>query len=421
MNGRRWRIALALIAIVACSALVDRVRGELTVATDFEGASAKVVRIDQATKLVKIMPGGDPEQGWPCWWYLRVDGLAAGDRLTLEVAPSDAKLPRHGPGPAKTLPGYWAMPLRATYSSDCKTWRHSEPGRILNGNAQYTFKVESEKIWLAWGPPFTPSDSAALCKEIAEKCPGAEAFELARSRGDRPCPALRIKAGELPLERRSAIWLQARQHAWESGSSWVCAGVARWLASDDVRARKLRENHEIFLVPIVDIDRTATGNGGKESVPRDHNRDWTDKPYHHIIAGAQKRLLELCEAERLALFIDLHNPGPFDKQPFFFCSPESELKEIGRRNQERFLVACSAELTGPLELARQPRTSGPAYDPLWKQMSKNWVLARAPPSTVALTLETPWDTRHSTTEGYQTVGTQLGLAIERYLREDPHK
>jgi len=35
---------------------------------------------------------------------------------------------------------------------------------------------------------------------------------------------------------------------------------------------------------------------------------------------------------------------------------------------------------------------------------------------VAVTLETSWNTPHSTTEGYRTVGRQQGLAIERYLR-----
>jgi hypothetical protein len=37
---------------------------------------------------------------------------------------------------------------------------------------------------------------------------------------------------------------------------------------------------------------------------------------------------------------------------------------------------------------------------------------------VSLTLETPWNTPHSTPEGYQLLGAQLGLAIERYFRED---
>jgi hypothetical protein len=72
-------------------------------------------------------------------------------------------------------------------------------------------------------------------------------------------------------------------------------------------------------------------------------------------------------------------------------------------------------LNGPLARADRPRTSGATYDPLWKQMSKNWVAAHAPPHAVAVTLETAWNTEHSTTEGYRRVGEQLGQAIAKFL------
>jgi hypothetical protein len=226
---------------------------------------------------------------------------------------------------------------------------------------------------------------------------------------------LQLKAGSRPDGERPAVWIQARQHAWESGSSWVCRGLAEWVSSGDPRAESLRKRAEITIVPIMDIDRTATGNGGKECQPQDHNRDWTDKPHHGEVAAAQKELKKLGGEKRLALFIDLHNPGPNDKQPFFYCCPEDSLSETGREHLERFLTLCRGEMNGPLALADRPRTSGATYDPLWKQMSKNWVAAHAPPHAVAVTLETAWNTEHSTTEGYRRVGEQLGQAIAKFL------
>ena len=66
-------------------------------------------------------------------------------------------------------------------------------------------------------------DARALVDEAAAKCPHAKVFELCKTQEGRPVPALRI---EQPGERRRrlGIWVQARQHAWESGSSWVCRG-----------------------------------------------------------------------------------------------------------------------------------------------------------------------------------------------------
>jgi hypothetical protein len=413
--------SLSLLGILSALLVAASARAEITAHTDFEGASAKVVAIDQAAKTLRIMPGGDPAHGWPCWWYLRVAGLAAGDTLTLEVAASDVNLVRPGKHFGKPLPAAWAQPERAAYSTDGKTWKQTAAGERREERMLYAATAEGESLWLAWGPPFTPQDATALVEEFGKRGSWIEKFELTKSRGGRSCPALKLHEGERPAGERPAIWLQARQHAWESGASWVCRGLADWLTSDDPRAKSLREKAEIVIVPIMDIDNTAAGNGGKESLPQDHNRDWTDQPHHAEVAAAQRHLKDLSDAGRLALFVDLHNPGPTNKQPYFYVCPDDTLEEIGRRNQERFLTICRAEISGPLPLADKPQTSGASYDPLWKQMSKNWVSANAPPHAVAVTLETAWNTDHSTTAGYQTVGAQLGLAIERYLRTDPRE
>jgi hypothetical protein len=417
---KRFRPGASLLLAVWIFSCLGAAYGEISVRTDFEGASAKIVAINQARRIVRIQPAGDSHRGWPCWWFLRIDGLKAGEQLTLEVGGSDALLVQ-GKNQGKPLAASWAQPERATYSADGHTWKHTSQAKPNGDNLVYEIAGEAASMWIAWGPPFTPRDSAKLTKELAKDKPWAEAFELAKSREGRPCPALRLAEGDVPAEQRLAVWIQARQHAWESGGSWVCRGAAQWLAGDEPRARSLRKKTEIYIVPIMDIDNTATGNGGKEAVPQDHNRDWTDRPHHAEVAAAQKHLERLSDAKRLALFIDLHNPGPSDKQPYFYFCPDDTLSETGRRNLDRFFTTCRTEMTGPLAVSDKPRVSGAAYDPLWKQMSKNWVAAHAPPFCVEVTLETAWNTPASTADGYQALGAQLGLAIERYLRDDPQK
>jgi Predicted carboxypeptidase len=412
------RLLSLTVAFLVPALLARPARGEISVRTDFEGASGKVVSLDKASKTVRITPGGDPAHGWPCWWYLRIDGLAKGDSLTLEVVPVDAPLVGPGKNRGKPLAASWCQPTRVALSHDGSKWQQTEPGRASGGAMIYTIQGQGGSLWLAWGPPFTPQDSARLVQSLAKKCRGSQAFELCQSNGGRPCPALRLVAADAAQARKPAIWIQARQHAWESGSSWVCRGLAEWLTGDDPRAADLREKAEITIVPIMDIDSTATGNGGKECLPQDHNRDWTDRPHHAEVAAAQKRLRQLGDEKRLALFVDLHNPGPSDMQPFFYCCPEGSLTELGRTNLDRFFTLCRGEMNGPLELADKPRTSGPAYDPLWKQMSKNWVTAHAPPHAVAVTLETAWNTPDSTTDGYRRLGEQLGQAMAKYLRDE---
>jgi len=40
---------------------------------------------------------------------------------------------------------------------------------------------------------------------------------------------------------------------------------------------------------------------------------------------------------------------------------------------------------------------------------------------VAVTLEIAWNTPGGTPEGYMALGRQLGMALERYFRDDPRK
>lgn len=417
-----WRRPLLRIAWIGlCLAGLPLVAQELIVRTDFEGGSARVLEQDAAQRRVRIAPGGDVQRGWPCWWYLRMDGLAPGQRLVLEVVPSPQVLPQ-GKHAGRPLAAAWCQPQQAAWSVDNHHWQQTAVGTLRDGGVMaYEVTATGPSVWLAWGPPLTPQSVQTLLERLTRDRPWAQVQKLARSREGRVCLALRLREGDLPSHQRLAIWVQARQHAWEAGSSWVARGLAEWLVCDHPRAAALRQKSDIWVVPIMDVDNVATGNGGKEALPQDHNRDWTDQPIYPEVAAAQRQLRQMAAEGRLALFLDLHNPAPGDMRPFFFVCPDETLTETGRRNLDRWLLVCRAEMNGPLVLSDQPRVSGPSYDPLWKQMSKNWVATHAPPFAVAATLETAWNTPASHTAGYRTLGMQLGLAIERYLREDPRQ
>jgi hypothetical protein len=168
----------------------------------------------------------------------------------------------------------------------------------------------------------------------------------------------------------------------------------------------------------MDIDNVARGAGGKNQVPQDHNRDWTDQPYWRAVIAAQEAI-RLADAEgQFDLFIDLHNPDAGARNPYFYVAPDDLLSELGRKNLQRFLEAAQAEMTGPLAFLGRTIPSGKGYDPKWQAISKNWVTIHTRDHVVAVTLETAWNTPHSTAPGYQQVGRELGRAVERYLRED---
>lgn len=403
---RHSAFVLALLLITA-----NPSRGEITISTDFEGGSAKVVSIDQPANMIRFMPGGDPARGWPCWWFLRADGAPRGATIRFELVPSDAPIPQEGGYKGRPLPFFWAAASRAAVSFDGRTWTQTAAGAKDSSRIIYTIEAPGGPIWLAWGPPFTPRDTAALAKR--EGSSGIwTPFELSRTHEGRAVTALHLGKSDA----RPAVWIQARQHAWESGGSWVCAGFIEWAAGADPLAGWLRDHAEIVAVPIMDVDHVTTGDGGKDALPQDHNRDWTAQPHWPEVAAAQKRLGGFAQQHRLEVFVDLHNPGPSDRT-FFYISPGELLAPDAAKREESFLAIARTQFVGPIPFDQKVRETGAKYHPLWRQISKNWIRANAAPESIALTLENAWNTPASTIDGYKTNGAQLGRTIALYLQQ----
>lgn len=382
----------------------ERAHRDLAVTADFSNGAADVLDLNQQSRSIRLVPPRPAAHGWVVWWYFKVAGVTPGEMITVEV----------GNAP-------WSTPVRAAFSLDNKTWTQTAPGRTEGDWTIYQQRVDGPVAWFAWGPPFTPDDAQRLVETAAGKLTGGAAFELCHSRSGRVVPALLIQQPGAGEDERYGIWLQARQHAWESGSSWVCRGAVEWLVSDDPRAESLRKAAKIYVVPIMDIDNVAVGAGGKEQKPHDHNRDWSDDPYWFEVAAAMEHIRRENTAGRFDLFLDLHNPAPTTLNPFFFIAPADLISPLRRKNLDRFLDLCRLEMNGPPKFDGQTYESGARYDAAWPKISKNWVTANTREHVAALTLETPWNTPNSTPEGYMAIGRQLAMAMERYFRESPRK
>lgn len=406
---KHWSCVVAVILCGTAKAL--------TVSSDFEGGSCRVLKVEEAAQLVEVMPAGDPQRGWPCWWYFRVNDCKPGMELTVLLHGSDVPMPRdekHQP-----LPAYWAMPQQAFISPDGEQWSRTAPGQLDKGVMRYVVKPKGNSVYVAWGPAFTPSKAGALVKEMAAAHSAfAKAETLCQSREGRPVQMLHVMDGDTPMGKRPVVWLEARQHAWESGSSWVAQGCMKWLVGDDPAAARLRRQAEIFCIPIMDIDNTATGNGGKDALPQDHNRDWSEKPHWNEVVAAQNRIREFIQQDRMAVFLDLHNPGPGDKKAFFYVLPEDIVKPAMLAARNDFIARAAANIGKVYPMQTQPKYDGPKYHPLWKQMSGTWVSLNGNAETVGICLETAWDVPECSTENYQKVGAALASTVAEFLQRN---
>jgi hypothetical protein len=219
------RASMALLASLAVPSRLstrESTRSTLTVSSDFESGSARVLLIDSATQTVRVTPAGDVARGMPNWWYLRLDGVDTTRELTLEVVARDVVVPGEGAQEGRTisLNPAWTLPTRAAVSSDDSNWSQTAPAVRQGRMATYRVRSRSPRLWLAWGPPFSASSAAAFVAGIARLEPLASPFTLARTREERAVPGIESADGP-NAARRPAVPVTGRQHAWETGGSWT--------------------------------------------------------------------------------------------------------------------------------------------------------------------------------------------------------
>lgn len=377
-----------------------------TVKQDFPGTGGVIDKLDITGKKIHFRPHNEQGGGWgQVWWYFRVDGLTPGDNLTLQLAQD-------------VPPGDGIAP-QAYYSYDQKNWEMTARGaKVTEQDVPcfvYQQQVSKSTIWFAYNIPYLPEHSEPLLKQARRLRKEVEVFELCRTSAGRSVPAFRVgkKATSTP---KPHIWLQARAHAFESGSSWVLHEFTLWLLSSDPTAKSLRAKVDFTIIPIVDIDGVVEGRTGKNHPPHDHNRDWEAAPPVWVeIAEIKAGLKKLTDNNSLAIFIDFH--GPANQSHPYFISPSDDFLTVAQQEKQKaFFTALDAnEMTK--EAAKTQSMDHFHYtlraiNPL---NSAGWVVGHSTPEVIAVTLEVNMNTPLSTNDGYRKQGVALGKGIARYF------
>ncbi len=134
-----------LFLVMACAS----VPAELTVITNFEGASARVLAMDPETQMIRITPGGRIERGWPCWWSMRLNGVDVHRPLVLQVVASTSEISSEDGTVHKKLGADWALPAQAAISTNGVNWEQTPDGERRGNKITYTIQPEATNLWLA--------------------------------------------------------------------------------------------------------------------------------------------------------------------------------------------------------------------------------------------------------------------------------
>ena len=383
--------------------------------TDFVsgGGSISLVKNDPIT--LRLKPHNQNSGGWSqVWWYFKLEGVTPGEEVTLQLEIGNPRISGVSP--------------KATFSYDQTSWGLTNTGKleVIDGQEFFVYKhvVRNDKVWFAYDLPYTPEvmENDLLPKALRDG--GVDVYELSKTIKNRSVKALSFKSPDSRSEKYG-IWLQARCHAFESGSSWVLHHLADWLLSNDPKALNLREIADINIVPIVDLDSVVEGRTGKMQLPYDHNRGWDEEPGHWPEVRAIKGQIKAFSNQNKAdMFIDFHGPGG-ESHPYFIVPVSKHLPaRKQRQNRAKFFEVLGAKPMSD-ELSQTQSMNQICYSARENEINKgnstSWVINNSTDCMVGLTIEVNMNTPLSTIEGYRSEASVLGQAIADYFVGGHHQ
>jgi len=278
----------------------------IVVNTAFEAGSIGRIERVSPTHLrcaVKGQADQDGRNRQASWYYFRLDNLP---RAEVRIDLTELV------GEYNYRPGAHAVTknTRPVFSYDNQRWTHFTDQQIdwddNKKELSIRFTPAQRRMWIAHVPPYTTRHLASLLAE-ARRHRFARVETVGKTVQGRDLPLVTVS--EAP-EDAKVIWIMARQHAWETGTSWVVDGALRFLTSNAAEAAALRKGAIWKFFPMGDPDGVANGQVRFNTNGFDVNRNWdtADEKRMPEIFFMRRSLLAWVDAgKRIDLFLAMHN------------------------------------------------------------------------------------------------------------------
>lgn len=303
----------------------------ITIHTDFEGGNiAKVEKISETHFRCTVNGEVDQDKRnrQPSWFYFRMDGVE-GKEITVDLTGFK------GEYNYRPTDGKWAGRLRPAFSVDDRNWQIAEDVEFdaVESSLRVRLKPAGNRVWLARQAPYTERHLKALLNDIARHA-FVRQESIGKSVEGRPIPLVTITNPKIDNAKKKVIWLMARQHSWESGTSWVAEGALRFLSSADPEAVRLRDGYIFKMFPMCDPDGVARGGVRFNKYGYDLNRNWdvVDPERMPEIHSQRKAVLDWVDkGNRIDLFLTLHNTESADYIQGSLTGGGAPMQELGQR------------------------------------------------------------------------------------------
>lgn len=206
-------------------------------------------------------------------------------------------------------PGSVAGELKTVVvSEDGRAWKPVPTESLPENRVRLRVDMPGPKLYVARTEPYRLSDLQKLLEAIRSS-PRVETTIIGKTVDGRDVEVIRIGSVQAPHR----VFVRARAHPWESGSSWVAHGLIERLVRNDPGTRALLERYAVYILPMANKDGVARGRTRFNLLGKDLNRNW-DTPADPSLApenAALEAWLErmIAAGRRPHLAIELHNDG----------------------------------------------------------------------------------------------------------------
>ena len=396
----------------------------ITVSSDFESGSIGIVENVSATELRLALRDDNENRSlpdnWRSWWYVRLDGVPTDQPITVTIANLG-----------------WPFLILPVYSHDQETWHRmseSEVSRTSDTTSRFTKQFSESTVWIAAFYPYTTGDLERYLNSITDN-DDVSLETIGDTAQGRPIEMITITDSATPNTDKDRIWIHARTHPAETGSSFLIEGLIDFLLSGERDAQTALANFVFNIVPMHNLDGVVAGNYRTTTSSENLEPMWFTDPNEpwQLLARSPQEVFVL--RDTIADFFDDEDPLPVtvalnlhssnsepDTAAFFFphFGPESRgysAEEARLWNSQTAFMSAVQDYYGPGLIEPTPAEGGSSFAS--NNYPETWWWKNFGADVMAITLETVYGRAGFapdwvTDEDMRDLGEAVGLALLAY-------
>ena len=252
--------------------------------TDFEsGGLGLVERSGPNSWNIYLRNDNDNDQlpaSYRNWWYVQLDNVAIGQKINISLR-------NRG----------WLYYYLPVYSYDQQTWfRLSEDEVQLGAGCeeslgQCTLEISTDRfsearVFMARFYPYTTENLSAYLLDLGNN-PFVTVTTLGYSdKFGIAIPLLKIEDTGVPDSDKRAVWMHARSHPAETGSSFLLEGAVKQLLNDLGSGLEAARHLVYYIAPMHNADGVFVGNYRTDTSSRNLENQWIPEDNQEVSLSA---------------------------------------------------------------------------------------------------------------------------------------